>query len=137
MKYHFTPYCYFILKYKKFIFRITMPSSQILGLPKMVQRETKLMYQHELWEHMAMQLQNMSWLVSVIKVSGMIIVGAIVSYTATTSWCCSVSAMHVSNMKVNRYIWNVFLFYISFFQSFRKIIISKCFVKLFYLTIFL
>lgn len=37
-----------------------MPSSQILGLPKMGQRETKLMYQHELWEHMAMQLQNMS-----------------------------------------------------------------------------
>lgn len=97
-----------------------MPSSQILGLPKMVQRETKLMYQHELWEHMAMQLQNMSWLVSVIKVSGMIIVGAIVSFTTTipvdvVQW---VQCMSLIRRSID--IYEMFFILYFFFPVFQK-----------------
>lgn len=47
--------------------RITMQSFLILDLPKMVQREIKLMYLPEWWELMVMQPQSMWWQVSMVK----------------------------------------------------------------------
>ena len=60
-----------------------MPSCPILDLPKMVLTATKLMYLHELWEHMAMQLLSMSWPVSVITISSMIIDGTTAAFNTT------------------------------------------------------
>ena len=47
-------------------FRTTMPSSQTLVLPKMVQKVIKPMCLLEWWEPMVMQHQNMSWRVSLV-----------------------------------------------------------------------
>lgn len=54
--------------------RITMPSSLILDSLKMVLKVIRLMCLHESWEHMVMQPQNMSWLVSLIVIIFLVLV---------------------------------------------------------------